>query len=83
MAQLLSKATVGETSSIDDAEREEALLKDIKGIVESLRGLYDMAYDAYLPLVDIIIMSTFQFSFYLLYLKVNRYSSIFICLLTR
>ena len=52
MGGTLSKATTGDALSIDDAEREEALLKDIKGIVESKRGLYDMAYDAYLPLVD-------------------------------
>ena len=52
MAEFLSRETVDEATSTGDVEREEALLKDIKGIVESLRGLYDTAYDAYLPLVD-------------------------------
>ena len=52
MAELLSKEMVEEAAATGDVEREKALLEDIKGIVESFRGLYDMAYDAYLPLVD-------------------------------
>lgn len=52
MAKLLSKERVEETSSTGGVEREQALLKDVKDIVESFRSLYDMAYDAYLPLVD-------------------------------
>ena len=52
MGELLSEETVEEPTSTGNVEHEEALLKDIKGIVESFRSLYDMAYDVYLPLVD-------------------------------
>ena len=52
MTEPLSNATAGNMPSIDDVEREETLMKDFKGIVRSIRALYDMAYDAYLLLVD-------------------------------
>lgn len=52
MAESLSNATAGNMPSIDDVEREETLGKDFKDIAKSIRVLYAMAYDAYLPLVD-------------------------------
>ena len=52
MGETLSKATTADAPLIDAVECEEALTRDIKGIVETLRSLYDMAYNAYLPLVD-------------------------------
>ena len=52
MGKFHAEATVGDASSIGDAECEDELLRHIKAIAESLRNLYDMAYDAYLPLVD-------------------------------
>lgn len=41
-----------ENPAVTDEEREKDLLEDIKDIVDAFSGLYDMAYVAYLPLVE-------------------------------
>ncbi len=41
-----------ENHSVTDEGREEALLEVIEGFVDAFKGLYDMAYAAYLPLVE-------------------------------